>query len=210
MSIEPVDSTATLRLLDAASDHDEAAIAELFDQHLPAIKHSVRRRLRPLVQARFDASDVVQETHQHARRRLDDYLRRRPMAFRLWLLRTAHERLLELERFHRQAAKRSVDCELALPDASSVRLADFILQNRVGPVSEAIAREQAVVVRKCLSQLDVKDRDVLLLRVFDDLSNAEVAQVLELKPDTAKKRFLRALVKLKELLREVGLGESVS
>ena len=209
MTETPTDSKVTLQLLDAAAGDDVKAIETLFERHLPSVKQSVRRRIRPQLQARFDASDVVQETHRDARRRFKDFLQRRPMPFRLWLLKTAHERLLDLERIHFKAAKRSVDCEIPLPDGSSVALANFVLENRGSPASEAMAREHAQVVRTCLTALDAKDRDVLLLRVFDDLSNAEVAEILELNPETAKKRFFRALLKLKELLNDAGMSESM-
>ncbi len=192
MTQELSDSKDTLRLLDAAADGSSSAIETLFERHLPNVRESIQRRLRPQLQPRFDASDVVQETHRDANRRLADFLGRRPMPFRLWLLKTAHERLIDLERFHLRTTKRSVDCEIQLPDASSINLASFVLESRFNPAGQAMARERAVIVRKCLTQLDPKDRDVLLLRVFDGLSNAEVAEVLELTREAAKKRFLRA------------------
>lgn len=204
------DSGDTARLLDAAAGGSSSAIATLFERHLPTVKESIQRRIRPQVQARFDASDVVQETHRDAHRRLADFLSRRPMPFRLWLLKTAHERLLDLERFHLRATKRSVDCEIQLSDASSISLASFILESHINPASQAMARERALVVRTCLAKLNSKDRDVLLLRVFDGLSNAEVAAVLELSREATKKRFLRALLKLKGLLVEAGLSEPLT
>jgi RNA polymerase sigma-70 factor (ECF subfamily) len=44
------------------------------------------------------------------------------------------------------------------------------------------------------------DREVLLLRVFEGLSNQEVAQVLDLEPDAASKRYGRALLRLRQVL----------
>ena len=140
---------------------------------MPRVRQSVRRRIRPQVQARFDSSDILQETQRVARQRLNDFLTRRPMPFRLWLLKTAHERLLDFERLHLKTAKRSVEREIPIPDASSVALASFVLEKQPGPASEAIGQEQAQVIRTCLAKLEAKDREVLLLRVFDDLSNAK-------------------------------------
>jgi hypothetical protein len=53
-------------------------------------------------------------------------------------------------------------------------------------------REQGRAVRRCLAQLAQIDREVLLLRVFDGLSNAEAAALQELPPETTEKRFSRA------------------
>lgn len=203
------DSDETLRLLDALP-RDPRALDALFERHLPIVRQSIKRRFRSRVQSRFDLSDVVQETHRDARKQFDDFLARRPMPFGLWLLRTAHQRLVDLERKHLQTAKRSVDQEIPLPDASSVDLANIVFTDRGGPISQALVQEQARIVRRCLAQLDDKDREVLVLRVFDDLSNATVAQLLDLKPETTRKRFARALLKLKQLLTDAGLGESQS
>ena len=51
--------------------------------------------------------------------------------------------------------------------------------------------------------MDPIDREVLVLRHFEMLSNAEAAQVLGLKPSAASNRHLRALKRLKEVLAEI-------
>ena len=99
------ESTETRELLQLASDGDLSAIDRLFDRHLPMVKMSIRRRIAPGAQARFDASDVIQVTHHTARQQFADYLVRRPMAFRLWLLKNAQQRLIDFERTHFRASK---------------------------------------------------------------------------------------------------------
>jgi RNA polymerase sigma-70 factor (ECF subfamily) len=53
------------------------------------------------------------------------------------------------------------------------------------------------------------DREVLALRHFEQLSNAEASQVLGLQESAASKRYVRALRKLKEILSSMpgGIGE---
>jgi RNA polymerase sigma-70 factor (ECF subfamily) len=48
--------------------------------------------------------------------------------------------------------------------------------------------------------MDQLDREVLALRHFEQLSNAEAAQALGLSKSTASKRYVRALQRLKEIL----------
>jgi RNA polymerase sigma-70 factor (ECF subfamily) len=56
--------------------------------------------------------------------------------------------------------------------------------------------------------MDEIDREVLVLRHFEMLSNEEAAQVLGLKPSAASNRHLRALKRLKEIMAQVpGYGE---
>lgn len=201
------DSTDTKRLLDRALDGDRLAIDRLFDRHLPAVKTSIRRRVSPRARARFDASDVIQETHRTAREKFDDFLSRRPMSFRLWLIMNAQQRLVDLERRHILAAKRAIDREVPLPDASSLNLLGALASKVKAPEDALVAKEQAQVVRRCLAQLAELDRQVLMLRIFDGLKNIDVSAVLEITPDAAKKRFARAIERLRMLLVEAGIEE---
>jgi len=57
--------------------------------------------------------------------------------------------------------------------------------------------------------MDPLDREALVLRHFEQLTTVEVARVLGISPAAAGKRYLRALLRLKEILAEMpgGLGE---
>jgi RNA polymerase sigma-70 factor, ECF subfamily len=48
--------------------------------------------------------------------------------------------------------------------------------------------------------MDATDREVLVLRHFEQLSNAEVAELLAIEPPAASKRYVRALSRLQEIL----------
>lgn len=210
MSAAFADSAETTQLLARAAEGDGRATDLLFARYLPRIKSSIRRRLRPQVKPRFDASDIVQEAHHTARCQLADYLERRPMPFGLWLFKTAYRRLVEYQRIHIRAARRSVDRELPLPDESSMQLAQLLIETSGSPADVAVRQERGRVVRHCLAQLAENDREILLLRIFDGLKNAEVAVLLELPSETTKKRFMRALTRMKQLLRAAGFGEGSS
>jgi RNA polymerase sigma-70 factor (ECF subfamily) len=57
--------------------------------------------------------------------------------------------------------------------------------------------------------MDPLDREVVALRHFEQLTNAETAQVLGLEVSAASKRYVRALQRLKEILAALpgGLGD---
>src|SRR6516164_9561444 len=103
------DSTETRNLLRQIEAGDRQAFERLFDRYQAYLRQVVEVRLDPRVRARVDPSDVVQETQLEAFRRLPDYLTRRPMPFRLWLRKTAQERLLVTRRQHLEAGRRAVD-----------------------------------------------------------------------------------------------------
>ncbi len=202
------DLPQTRALLDRVRAGDRQAREELLAGHRELLREYVERRADPSVQARFDPSDVVQEAQLEISRRLDDYLERRPMPFHLWVRRTARENLVRLWRRHARADRRSVGREVPLPERSSVLIARRVLAGSPSPSQQVVSEEQAQRVRAALARLPEVDREILLLRTFEGLSNQEVAQVLGLDPDAASKRYGRALLRLSKALKQDGLTDS--
>src|SRR5215471_12211881 len=118
------DSEETHALLQQARAGDRQAFERLFSRYRDYLRQVVELRLNPRLRPRVDPSDVVQETQLEAFRRLADYLEREPMPFRLWLRKTAQERLVMLQRHHLGAARRTVDREASLLGTSSLQLAE--------------------------------------------------------------------------------------
>lgn len=201
------DSDATGALLAQIGAGDRQAFDRLFVRHRPVIRQFVSLRLDNVLRARFDPSDVVQETQLEAFRRLADYQARRPMPFILWLRKTAYERLLMLRRQHVDAGCRTLVRELPLPDQSSAVLAQQLVAPGPTPSQAAVQRERAALVRIAVAQLPDLDREILLMRNFEELSYAEAAQILNIDQATARKRHGRALLRLHELLANSDLTE---
>jgi RNA polymerase sigma-70 factor (ECF subfamily) len=204
------DTSETERLLKQADGGDRRAIERLLDKHRSDLRQVVAMRLDPRTAARVDPSDIVQETQLEALRRLPDYLARRPMPFRLWLIKTAHERLIVARRRHVEAARRAVGREEPLPDHSSLLVARRLFASGASPSQQLNERELAERVQMAVSQLPEGDREILFLRTFEGLSNHEAAIVLDLDPGTASKRHGRAILRLHQILKADGLTESQS
>lgn len=201
------DSSETDRLLARVRAGDDRAFDQLFARHRPYLRQVIGLRLDPRMRPRLDPSDVVQETQLEAFRRLSDYLDRQPMPFRLWLRKTACERLLMLQRRHLGAARRAVGREVDLPEQSSLQLARQFLARGSSPSQRLGRREMGQQVRQALARLSPTDREILVLRNLEALSNQEAAHVLEIDPATASQRYGRALLRLRKLLIEAGLME---
>jgi RNA polymerase sigma-70 factor (ECF subfamily) len=198
----------TERLLQKAKAGDREAFEDLFARHRAYLRQVVALRLDPRIRPRLDPSDVVQDAQLEAFRRFHDYLQRRPMEFRLWLRKTTCERLLMLQRFHRQSARRSVDREVGLPDESAFVLVQQLLAGGSTPSKRLEHSETARRVREALALLSEADREILLMRNLEELSNQEVAEVLQIEPVAASQRYGRALLRLRKLLLASGLLES--
>jgi RNA polymerase sigma-70 factor (ECF subfamily) len=160
------------------------------------------------VRSRIDPSDVVQEVQLEVTQRMDDFLEHSPMPFHLWVRKTAYERLLKIHRDHRQRARRSVDREVALPDHSSLLLARPLLAGASSPSQLLAAREFADRLGLAVAQLAETDRDILLMRHAEQLSYAEIACLLDIEADAARKRYGRALLRLRKVLKDHGLLEA--
>jgi RNA polymerase sigma-70 factor (ECF subfamily) len=142
------DSAETRRLLELVRPGDRRAFDELFAQHRPYLSQVVKLRLDHKLRPRVDPADIVQEMQMEAFRRLPDFLRHQPVPFRLWLRKTACERLMMMQRRHLGAARRSVGRELPLPDRSSLAMARQFLAPGATPSQRLGRRELAQQVRQ--------------------------------------------------------------
>ncbi|MDP6558406.1 MAG: sigma-70 family RNA polymerase sigma factor [Pirellulaceae bacterium] len=195
------DSSDTDRLLHRVAAGDRGAMELLMTRHREYLRQVIDARMEPRLRQKLDPSDVVQETLTVVSQRIDDYVARQPASFRLWLRSTAIEQLINARRRHR-AQKRSFERDVRISDVSSLAIAKAFVAK--GPSERMLRREVMGQVREALSELTEADRDILVMRHAEGLSNAEVAELLELAPKTASKRYGRALQRLAVQLAKLG------
>jgi RNA polymerase sigma-70 factor (ECF subfamily) len=195
-------------LIYRAATGDSAALAELFGRYRKRLRAMVRLRLDRRLQGRVDPSDVLQEAYLDVAQQLSTYMAKPEMPFYLWLRLTTGQRLMRLHRQHLGAAIREAGREVslhrgALPQASSVSLAAHLL-GRMTSASKAVERvEIQLQLQAALNGMVEIEREIIALRHFEELSNAEAAQVLGLDPSAASKRYIRALKRLQEILKSI-------
>ncbi|TWU36599.1 RNA polymerase sigma factor CnrH [Novipirellula aureliae] len=205
-SIWPSDDQ-TETLLKAAKGGDADAVNRLLERHRESVRRLVKMRLDRKVQRRVDVSDVVQDVLLEANGRLEKYLNDPAMAFHLWIRQIAWDRIIDTYRRHRVSAKRNMDREQAMhapatQDQSSIQLAAQLCDPALTPSTAATQRELATKVEAAIEQLVEQDREMILMRHYEHLSNLEIAEVLGLNPPAASMRYLRAVRRLRELLDE--------
>ena len=204
------DSAQTSDLLEEIAKGNRQALDRLLARYRPRLYAFIEARLDPRMRSRLDASDVVQEVQLEVTRRMDDFLGRKPMPFHLWVRKTAYEQMLKVQRAHRRRARRSVDREVALPDRSSLLLARPLLAGASSPSQQLAAREFAERVGQAVDELPDTDREILLMRHAEELPYSEIACLLEIGAEAARKRYGRALLRLRAVLKNHGLLESHS
>jgi len=201
------DSPEIKALLERVRQGDSEAFEQLFTRHQEELRRAIVLRLDRRVAARIDASDVLQETYLEAIRRLADYLNNQEISFDLWLRWIAREKILGFHRKHLGADKRTVNRELpALPVDSSAQFVGGIVSHGPTPSQSLAAAELAERLRRALEQLDEDERDLILWRHFEYLTNREIAKLLRITEAAANKRYIRALERLRGLLANLGVS----
>ena len=189
----------------------EASLGGVLEGFRPRLERMLHLRLDPRLRARVDSADVLQETFAEVLGRIDEYRKKRPMPFFLWVRFLAGQKLLDFHRRHLNAAQRDARVELpipAFPPASSASMAQALFDLGTPPERAAAREESLLRLQQALESMDEVDREVLVLRYFEQLSNEETALALTLSVSGAKKRHVRALARLRKTLAELGHDSS--
>jgi RNA polymerase sigma-70 factor (ECF subfamily) len=194
---------------------DAAAAGELFTVYRDRLKKMVRLRLDRRLRGRLDDSDVLQEAFLDIGKKAGEFASRGMPAY-LWMRLITAERLLAVHRHHLGAAMRDAGQEVSIHHggalaATTHSLANLLLGRLTSPTQAAIRAERQARLQEALDGMDPIDREILALRHFEELSNAESAAVLGLTKQAASNRYIRALKRLKEILSALpGIDPNVS
>jgi RNA polymerase sigma-70 factor (ECF subfamily) len=78
-----------------------------------------------------------------------------------------------------------------------------MLGRLTSPTQAAARAEMQIRIQEVLNTMDPLDREVLVLRHFEELSNSETAAVLGIQKSAASKRYVRALTRFKDILTAI-------
>jgi RNA polymerase sigma-70 factor (ECF subfamily) len=207
----PEDSEATVRLIERAAGGEAAPLEALLDRHRDRLRRMVALRMDRRMKSRLDPSDVLQEAFLEATVRLPEYAKDPSIPFFLWLRLLTGQRLQVLHRRHLGAQRRDAGREVALdaaglPGATSAAMAAGLLGRDTRPSEAAARSERRARLQQAIDRMDPIDREVLALRHFERLTNAEAARVLGLSEGAVGVRHFRAVKRLKEILADMPGG----
>lgn len=199
------------------TDGEVELFAELFDHHRPRLWRFVHFRLDRRIRGRVDPDDVLQDIYLDASTRLDSYLAGDYPTLFLWLRLVAAQTLSNVHRAHLGVQARSVLKERSLPQGvclpdASVSLS-FHLVDKLSTPSRKVSRNELIEkMHDVLATIRPSDREIIALRHFEELTNQEVATILDLQPKAASIRYVRALERLQAAMAkhpEFELGRSL-
>jgi RNA polymerase sigma-70 factor (ECF subfamily) len=183
------------------------ALADLLQQYQAPLERIVHFRLTPVLRSRIEPADVLQEAYFDISRRIQEYIDGVPVSFFVWIRQKTLQTLIDIQRKH-LSEKRDANREVftALPShgqTSSLSIAKLLLDDITSPSQAAVRAEEIQELRSALESMNETDREVIAMRHFEHLNNQQVAEVLGLSPTAASNRYIRAAVKLGEILKSL-------
>lgn len=200
-------------LLQQLVDGDQAALAQLFANYRNRLLQVVDARMDRRLSGRIDAEDILQEVFLDASKRISHYINHHSGSFFVWLRMVTLQTMADIHRRHVGAQMRDVTREHSLfhgyrNGPASTAIALQLLGKLTSPSQAAMREETAQQLEAAVQGMNELDREVLLLRHFEQLDNKEVAEVLGIKPKAASIRYVRALTRLREMIADIpGLSD---
>jgi RNA polymerase sigma-70 factor (ECF subfamily) len=177
MEIRDIDEQRRTHALDEA-------VAALVDEYAPSLYRVAYSVLRNAA----DAEDAVQETFMRVLRHKEQLAEVRD--HRVWLIRIVWNVVLDRKR--RMKSRPETD------DVSE--MARVLPAKGLSAEELASAAQHHAMVLNCVEQLPAKEREVLQLAAFEELSSVEIAGVLGITESSVRSRLFRARNRMAELL----------
>ena len=173
---------------------DRSAISSLIERH----SRRVRDYILMMVKDRDIAEDIFQETFIKGVRVIDEGRYSDNGKFLSWILRIAHNQVIDYFRAQRQN-KSVTEADAGYDMLGTLRFAERTVEDSM--VSDQIERD----VRALVDLLPAEQREVVMLRYFSGLSFKDIAEQTDVSINTALGRMRYALINLRRMIKEKNL-----
>lgn len=174
---------------------NKGAISILIDRHSKRVLDYIRM----MVKDDELADDIFQETFIKVVRFIDDGRYTDNGKFLSWVLRIAHNQVIDHFRQSRQQ-NNVTEADAGYDILNTRRFADTTVEDRL--VSEQIETD----LRKLIGKLPEEQRDVVMMRYYGELSFKEIAENTNVSINTALGRMRYALINLRKMIKEYDLA----
>lgn len=182
-------------LLEMYQQGDREAVSQLLERHA----HRVRDYVRMLVKDNDVADDLTQEVLIKVVKVLDEGRYTDKGRFQPWLLRIAHNRVLDYFRAQKQV-KTVSESSAGFDILGSKNFAEPSIEDRL------ISEQQAEEVRQLIELLPAEQREVVKMRYYEGLSFKEIAEHTGVSINTALGRMRYALINMRQMIKEKNLA----
>jgi len=171
-------------------------LGPLFEHERPHLRRFLERRINRKLAPRLDASDVIQEVFFRARQSLSGYLSDPVVPPVIWLRHLSKQVLCEVHRKQFRGIRSPFREENQLDTILVMSLS----KSSISTNSKVEKTDLQSKIREKLLELNQIDREVLEMRHVDGQSLSEIAAMLNIHFETIKKRYYRALKRLRDLV----------
>jgi RNA polymerase sigma-70 factor (ECF subfamily) len=171
---------------------DEEAFKVIVERHLKSVYNLAYR----LTGSSEEAEDIAQEVFLRAWKNLKKYQPEKN--FKTWLLTIAKNASIDYLR-----KKRAVPFSDFEDDEGENPLTESLADPLPYPIELVETAQNREMIEKAVSKLSPNYQAVLFLKYQEELTFEEIGRILEKPLDTVKSQHLRALVKLRKMLRDV-------
>ena len=188
--------------LAAARAGSREALGQVLSQYHYYLLQVARRQLARDLQAKGDASDLVQETFLEAQRFFDRFEGHSGDELRAWLRCVLVHQTAKVGRRFRTTQKRRLAREVRLDESGPLAATDGQPAAAApSPSAYLMARERQEVLLRALERLPEDYRRVMLLRYQQEMTFEEIGRDMRRSADAARMLWARALERLKHELR---------
>lgn len=192
------DATLVTRL----SQGDPTALQQLFDRHRARLRNMIEVRMDARLRRRVDPDDVLQESFLAAESRI---AHAGEHSGYVWLRLIVVQTMTDLYRRHLGSQMRDAKQEVSRAGGGydSANLSAAFVGHLTSPTHAARRAELREQIGEILQTMQPIDREVLMLRHFEEVTNSEIAELLEITPKAASIRYVRALGRVREILERL-------
>jgi RNA polymerase sigma-70 factor (ECF subfamily) len=197
-------SDSQVALLQAARNGQRDALDGLLGAFRNYLKLLARAQLGSNSQKRIEPSDLVQETLLDAYRGFDGFQGQTMPELISWLRQILVRKLVDqfkAQRAEKRDPRREISLQHAL-DQSSQELAASLYAPDSNPSSHLSREEQSIALANALERLSQEHREVIILRLFENLSFNDIAQQFDRSSGAVRMLFARAIDRLRQVMQE--------
>ncbi len=188
-------------LAEAARRGDRTALGLILESFRTYLSLFSDRKIGQDLKPKCGESDLVQQTFLDAQQAFPRFDGSTPDELRAWLERILLNNLGDLARKYRKAEKRQVKREVALANGSAEIHAPV---DRRTPSKKVIALEEEEKLEQALARLPADHRQVIVMRNLERHTFDEIAVALGRSTGAVKKLWSRAILRLKDEMKEPG------
>jgi RNA polymerase sigma-70 factor (ECF subfamily) len=183
-------------LLREARQGSDQAMNELMREVAPRLLGFIRLCLGSDLRRRVESQDVLQSTLLKAFQRMEQFEGSGTRSLYAWMAAIARNEIRDQRDFH---GRRRRDAAMVLSLGSGLEQLEAKVRSEVSRIQ---LRERELQLEHALEELKPAQREIIVLRKFEELSFAEIGERLGKSPDACRMLFARAMAALTRSMEE--------